>query len=104
MFARILFQFYIKYKAYCDKKASASKLEERYYVYVFQPTAEHQGTKNPFTDLRWTLTYMVEKTLPTNNYFVRKIGTHKTKELHHLRLRQFTPGLPMPNVKTTPQH
>ena len=34
-------QAYLKYKAYYDKKASASKLKEADYVYVLQPKADH---------------------------------------------------------------
>ena len=36
-------QAYIKYKAYYDKKANASKLKEAVYVYVLQPKADHHG-------------------------------------------------------------
>ena len=35
---------YSKYKAYCDKKANATKLKETDYVYVLQPKADHQGS------------------------------------------------------------
>ena len=34
-------QAYIKYKAYYDKKANASKLKEADYVYILQPKADH---------------------------------------------------------------
>ena len=46
-------QAYIKYKAYYDKKANASKLKEAEYVYVLQPKADNQGNKIPFTEFRW---------------------------------------------------
>ena len=46
-------QAYIKYKAYYDKKAKASKLKEADYVYILQPKADHQGSKIPFTEFRW---------------------------------------------------
>ena len=46
-------QAYIKYKAYYDKKANASKLKEADYVYILQPKADHQGSKIPFTEFRW---------------------------------------------------
>ena len=71
-------QAYIKYKAYYDKKANASKLEEEFYVYILQPKADHQGSKLPFTEFRWIGPYITEKVLPNNNYLVRKIGTIKT--------------------------
>ena len=44
---------YTKYKAYYDKKANASKLKQSEYVYILQPKADHQGSKNPFTEFRW---------------------------------------------------
>ena len=40
----------IKYTAYHDKKANASKLKEQQNVYVVQPKADHQGSKIPFTE------------------------------------------------------
>ena len=47
-----IMQAYIKYKAYYDKKANASKLKEADYVYILQPEADHQGSKIPFTVIR----------------------------------------------------
>ena len=71
-------QDYLKYKAYYDKKGNASKLKEADYVYVLQPKADHQWSKNPFTEFRWIGPYNIEKVLPSNIYLVRKIGTNKT--------------------------
>ena len=96
-------QAYIKYKAYYDKKANASKLKQSDYVYILQPKADHQGSKTPFTDFRWIGPYIIEKVLPNNNYVVRKIGTKKTQILHRMRLRQFTPRQPIPDTTVTPR-
>ena len=96
-------QAYIKYKAYYDKKANATKLKQSDYVYILQPKADHQGSKIPFTDFRWIGPYNVEKVLPNNNYVVRKIGTNKTQILHRMRLRQFTPRQPIPDIPVTPR-
>ena len=52
-------QAYIKYKAYYDKKANASKLKQSDYVYILQPKADHQGSKIPFTDFRWIGPYII---------------------------------------------
>ena len=60
-------QAYIKYKAYHDKKANASKLKEAVYVYNSQPKGDHQGSKIPFTEFRWIGPYNIEKVLPNNN-------------------------------------
>ena len=95
-------QAYIKYKAYYDKKANASKLKEADYVYILQPKADHQGSKIPFTEFRWVGPYIIEKVLPNNNYLVRKIGTNKTQLLHRMRMRQFTPRQPPADITVKP--
>ena len=95
-------QAYIKYKAYYDKNANASKLKEADYVYILQPKADHQGSKIPFTEFRWIGPYIVEKVLPNNNYLVRKIGTDKTQVLHRMRMRQFTPRQPPADIRVNP--
>ena len=95
-------QAYIKYKAYYDKKANASKLKEADYVYISQPKADHQGSKIPFTEFRWVGPYIVEKVLPNNNYLVRKISTNKTQLLHRMRMRQFTPRQPPADITVKP--
>ena len=96
-------QAYIKYKAYYDKKANASKLKQSDYVYILQPKADHQGSKIPFTDFRWIGPYIIQKVLPNNNYVVRKISTKKTQILHRMRLHQFTPRQPIPDTPVTPR-
>ena len=92
---------YIKYKAYYDRKANASKLKKADYVIILQPKADHQGSKIPFTDFRWIGPYITEKVLPNNNYLVRKIGTNKTQILHRMRLRQFTPRQQLSDIPVT---
>ena len=94
-----IMQAYIKYKAYYDKNANASKLKEADYVYILQPKADHQGIKLPFTEFRWMGPYIVEKLLPNNNYLVRKIGTDKTQVLDRMRMRQFTPRQPLADIR-----
>ena len=94
-------QAYIKYKAYYDRKAKASKLKQADYVFILQPKADHQGSKIPFTDFRWIGPYIIEKMLPNNNYLVRKIGTNRTQILHRMRLRQFTPRQPISDIPVT---
>ena len=91
----------IKYKAYYDRKANASKLKKAYYVFILQPKADHPRSKIPFTDFRWIGPYNIEKVLPNNNYLVRKIGTNKTQILHRMKPRQFTPRQPLPDVPVT---
>ena len=41
--------------------------------------------------------------IPNNNYLVRKIGTNRTQILHRMRLRQFTPRQPIPDIPITPR-
>ena len=43
---------YIKYKAYYDKKANASKFKQADNVCILQPKADHQGSKLPVTNFR----------------------------------------------------
>ena len=96
-------QAYIKYKAYYDKKANASKLKEAAYAYALQPKTDHQGSKIPFTKIQWIGLYLFEKLLPNNNYLVRKIATNKTQVLHRMRMSQFTPRQPPVYIRITPQ-
>ena len=96
-------QAYIKYKAYCDKTANASKLKVADYVYILQPKADHPGSKILFTEFRWVGPYIIENVLPNNNYLVRKIGTNKTQVLHRMRMRQFTPRQPPADITVKPQ-
>ena len=70
-------QAYLKYKAYYDRKANASKLKIADYVFILQPKADHQGSKIPLTDFRWIGPYIIEKVF-------RKISTNKTQLLHRM--------------------
>ena len=96
-------QAYIKYTAYYDKKANASKLKESDYVYVLQSKADHQGRKNPFTEFRGFGPYNNAQVLPNNIYLIRKIGTNKTQVLHRMRVRRFSPRQPPADIRITPQ-
>ena len=85
------------------KKTIASQLKQADHVYILQPKADYQGSKIPFTDFRRMGSYITEKLLPNNNWSVSKIGTNKSQILHRLRLRQFTPGQPIPVIPITPR-
>ena len=65
-------QAYIKYKAFYDKKANASKLKEQQYVYLLQPKADNHGSKIPFPDFWQIGPHIVEKALPNKKYLVPK--------------------------------
>ena len=95
---------YLRYKAYYDKKANASVLKEKEYVYILQPKANHQGSKIPFIEFRWVGPYIIERVLPNNNYVVRRVGTHKTQTLHRMRIRPFQPREPLPDIQSTPKY
>ena len=71
------------------KKANASKLFEREYVYVPQSKADNQKKKIPFTDLRWTGPYIVGKALPSyifgqysQNGQNAGASSHETRTVH----------------------
>ena len=96
-------QAYIKYKAYYDKKANASKHKKADYAYVLQPKEDHQGNKTPFAEFRWIGPYIIKKVLPNNSYLKRKIGTNKTQVLHRMRMLQFTLRQPPAEIRVKPQ-
>ena len=95
-------QAYIKYKAYYDEKTNASKLKQAEYVFILHSKADHQGSGISFRDFRWIGPYISETALPNKNYLVRKIGTNMTQIHHRMRLRQFTPRQPIPDIPITP--
>ena len=74
-------QAYIKYKAYYDKEANASKLKQFDYVYILQPKADHQGNKIPFTDFRWIGHTLLRKFYPTIIMSYAKLAPIKRKFL-----------------------
>ena len=69
---------------------------------MLQPKANHQGIEIPFTDFRWIGPYIIEKVLPNTNYLVRKIANNTKQILHRMKLRQFTPRQPIPDIPITP--
>ena len=90
-----IMQSYLKYKEYYDRKAKAAPLQEKDYCFVLQPKADSQGSKIPFRDFRWIGPFVVQKTLPNNNYIVRRLNTNKTQILHRIRLKKFVPNAPL---------
>ena len=87
-----IMQSYLKYKEYYDRKAKAAPLRQRDYCFILQPIADHQGSKIPFREYRWTGPYVVEKVLPNENYIVRRLNSNKTQILHRIRLRKYEPN------------
>ena len=92
---RNIMQSYLKYKEYYDRKAKAAPLQEKDYCFVLQPKVDSQGSKIPFRDFRWIGPFVVQKTLPNNNYIVRRLNTNKTQILHRIRLKKFDPNAPL---------
>ena len=88
-------QSYLKYKEYYDRKAKAAPLHEKDYCFDLQLKADSQGSKIPFRDFRWIGPFVVEKTLPNNNYIVRRSNRNKTQILHRIRLKNFVPNAPL---------
>ena len=87
-----IMQFYLKYKEYYDRKAKAAPLRQNDYCFILQPIADHQGSKIPFRENRWTGPYIVEKVLPNENYIVRKLNSNKTQIIHRIRLPKYEPN------------
>ena len=84
-------------------KTNASKLRKRDSLYVLQPKANHRGSKILLRGFRWTCAFYVEKLLPNNKYLIRKVETDKTRVIHRMILRSFTPREPILDVKTLSQ-
>ena len=94
-----IMQSYLKYKEYYDRKAKAAPLHQGDYCFILQPLADHQGSKIPFREFRWTGPYIIEKVLPNENYIVRKLNSNKTQILHRIRLRKYTPNTDIRDVR-----
>ena len=94
-----IMQSYLKYKDYYDRKAKAAPLEQGDFCFILQPLADHQGSKIPFREFRWTGPYVIEKVLPNENYIVRKLNSNKTQILHRIRLRKYTPNTTLQDTR-----
>ena len=94
-----IMQSYLKYKEYYDRKAKAAPLRQNDYCFILQPIADHQGSKIPFREYRWTGPYIVEKVLPNENYIVRELNSNKTQILHRIRLRKFEPNTALQDTR-----
>ena len=94
-----IMQSYLKYKEYYDRKAKAAPLKPNDYCFILQAIADHQGSKIPFREYRWTGPYIVEKVLPNENYIVRKLNSNKTQLLHCIRLRKYEPNTVLQDIR-----
>ena len=91
-------QTYLKYKEYYDRKDKAATLKQNDYCFILQPIADHQGSKNPFREYRWTGAYIVEMVLPNENYIVRKLNSNKTQILHRMILCKYEPNTVLQDI------
>ena len=96
-------QTYVRHKHYYDKKASANPLVANDYCYALHRKSHSQSTKLPFRDYLCTGPYIVGKTLPKNNYLIRKLRTNLTQILHRIRLRPFTSSHKLPDFSIPPK-
>ena len=94
-----IMQSYLKYKEYYDQKDKAAPLKQNDYCFILQPIADHQGSKIPFREYRWTGPYIVEKVLPNENYIVRKLNSNKTQILHRIRLRKYEANTALQDIR-----
>ena len=92
-------QSFVKYKEYYNKRASACPLSVNDYYFVLHPKANSQATKLPFSEFMWTGPFVIVKTLPNNNYVVRKLKTNKTQTLHRITLRWYPTENPLPDIQ-----
>ena len=94
-----IMQSYLKYKEYYDRKSKAAPLKQNDYCFILQPIADHQGSKIPFREYRWTRPDIVEKVLPNENYIVRKLNSNETQILHRIRLRKYKPNTVLQDIR-----
>ena len=94
-----ILQSYLKYKDNYDRKAKAAPLKQNDYCFILKPIVDHQGSKIPFREYRWTGPYFVEKVLPNKNYIVRKPNSNKTQVLHRIRLRKHEPNPVLQDIR-----
>ena len=66
-----------KNREYYDRKAKSAPLKQNDYCFILQPIADHQGSKIPFREYRWTGPYIVERVLPNENNVVRKLNSNE---------------------------
>ena len=81
------------------EKPKQPPLKQNDYCFILQPLADHQGSKIPFREYRWTGPYIVEKVLPNANYILSKLNSNKTQILHRIRLRKYEPNTFLQDVK-----
>ena len=96
---KTIMQSFLKYKEFYDRKAKAAPLKQNDYCFILQPIADHQGSKIPFREYRWTGPYIVEKVLPNENCIVRKLNSNKTQFLHRIRLRKYEPNTVLQDIR-----
>ena len=102
MFAKIPCKLTSNTKPITTKRPTLQNSKKR-IMYTFYRRKDHQWSKIAFTEFRWVGPYIIEKVLPNKNYLVRKTGRNKTRVLHRMRMRQFTPCQPPADIRITPQ-
>ena len=98
-----LMQAYVRHKRYYDRKASAHPLVVNDYCYALHPKAYSQATKLLFRKYLWTGPKIVVKTLPNNNYLIRKLQMNLTQILHRIRLRPLASNHKLPDITVPPK-
>ena len=68
------------------------------YVYLFQPQADHYGSKTPFRDFRCLGTYIAEKGWP-KKHLISKFAIDKTQIFVAWDYDRSSPKKPYPNSK-----
>ena len=64
----------LKYKKYYDRKAKAAPLKEKEYCFIIQPKDDSQASELPFGDYWWIGTFVIQKALSNDNYYVRRVN------------------------------
>ena len=90
-------QTYINYKNYFDRKANASELKERDYVYVLKSRAVKFFLQTSVGSAPTSLKnpYQTKTTWYARSEPIKR----KTQVLHRMRLQPFTPREPYPTYE-----
>ena len=85
-----------------ERKQMPQYWRNKDYVFVLQPKADQQRSQKLITEVRYIEPDNIKKALPNKKYLVPKTDKDKTEMFHRMRLLQFLPQQPIPDVQVLP--
>ena len=89
---------YLKYKKHYDKTACAIPLKLHSFCLLLNPVLDSQKQSMHKMQPKWIGTYRVEQKCTNENYIIREIGTNYTQNVHRIRLRPYSPHVPLQDL------